>query len=239
MKKVLILLLLSVLSFYAQGQLGYGPELGVGMSTFKFAAPTSPILYTSSSVSSILSGKLGFLIDVPLSRHLYFQSGLYVSRKGAERSFSYHFNDSFSEQVHQSVYANYFDVPIGVVFKKGLQGKGRIMAGLGGQPSYIIGGRTMLDDRLVFAGVDSNTKTYGKIETEKTLRGFDIALLVTLGYEAATGMFVRAWYSSGVNDLGISSEIIKNRTWGLSAGYIFGKGRNSNKDVDDLIDNTK
>jgi Outer membrane protein beta-barrel domain len=239
MKKAYILLVLSFLALCAQGQLGYGPEIGVGMSTFKTSPPTDPILYTSSSVSSILAGRVGFLIDVSLSKHLYFQSGVYVSRKGGERSFSYHFNDSFNEQVHQSMHINYFDVPIGVVFKKGLQGRGRIMAGISGQPSLIIGGRTMLDDKQVFAGIDSNTKAYGKIESDKTLRGFDIALLITLGYEAATGLFVRTWYSSGVNDLGIGSEIIKNRSWGLSAGYIFGKGRNINKDVDDLIDKTK
>ena len=76
-----------VFTSFIHAQVGYGPELGIGMSTTRFAPPTYPIPYTSASVSPVLSGRVGGLIDIPLNKHTYFQAGLYLSRKGAVRSF--------------------------------------------------------------------------------------------------------------------------------------------------------
>jgi len=67
---------------------------------------------------------------------------------------------------------------------------------------------------------------------------FDIGLNLTAGYELATGLFFRAYYTTGVTDIGLGTEVDKNRVWGAGAGYIFGKGRNINKETDDLIDKT-
>lgn len=231
---LLLLLLLARGSVYAQ--LGFGPEIGVGMSTMRFTPPQDPIIYPFASEKPVASGKIGCLGDVPLSKHMYFQFGVFVSRKGGVRDFSYYKNDSFNEYINQTLYINYFDVPVNVIFKSGHQDRGRFMFGLGAVPSYIIGGRNKLKDHQVFNDTLTVTSDDVKIAVGKTLSGFDIGLNITAGYELPTGLFFRVYYTTGVRDLGLGTEIDKNRMWGISAGYLFGKGRNVNKDAEGLID---
>ena len=219
----------------AEAQIGYGPELGLGISTMQFAPPMYPD-YTSASVSAIFSGKIGGLIDIPLNKHLTFQGGLSLAREGAVRSFSYYTNDSNSESVHQTLYINYFNLPLNLIYKTGTQGRGRFIFGIGAVPAYIIGGRNKLQDQLVVAGVSSDTISNTQIAKGITVSGFDISLNITAGYELPTGLFFRAYYSPGMENIGIGTEIDKNRMWGISAGYIFGKRHNINKQADDLID---
>ena len=236
MRCIYFLLISLTLACPVHAQLGFGPEIGIGMSSMHFAPPLYPIDYTAASVSPIVSGKVGGLIDLPLNRHFYVQSGLYISREGAVRSFSYYKNDSFNESVHQTLNINYFQLPVNIIFKTGIQGKGRFVFGLGATASYIIGGRNKLQDHQVFRDTLYTTNTNTQVQIGYTLSGFDIGVNVIAGYELPTGLFFHAYYTDGVNDVGINSEIDKNRMWGISAGYLFGKGRNINKDNDDLID---
>ena len=175
-------------------------------------------------------------MDLPLNKHIYFQAGLSFSRKGAVKSFSYYKNDSFNETVRQTLNISYFDLPLSVMYKSGIQGKGRFIIGIGATPSYIIGGRNKLQDHQVYRDTLTNTNDNLKISVGKTVSGFDIGVNLTAGYELPTGLFFRVYYTAGVNDIGIGTEIDKNRMWGIAAGYLFGKGRNINKETDDLID---
>src|SRR5437016_3560587 len=122
MRFVHLFIVTLVFSCPVRAQPGFGPEIGVGMSSMRFAPPLQPIAYTAGSVSPIASGKIGGLIDQPLNKHIYFQAGLSVSRRGAIRSFSYYTNDSFNESVSQTLYINYFDVPVNIIYKSGIQG---------------------------------------------------------------------------------------------------------------------
>ena len=238
MRRLLVLLLLAGFAHTASAQLGFGPEVGVGMSTFKFAPSTYPIDYTSASVNSVLSGKVGFVIDEPINKHMYFQAGLSVSLKGCTRSFSYYQNDSFNEAVKQTLTLYYADLPVNLVYKTGIQGKGRVIFGIGATSSYLVGGKTKLQDKGVYNDTAMSTSGNYNVIRGETLHGFDIALNLSAGYELPTGLFFRAYYTTGVNDIGVGSELDKNRMWGISAGYLFGKGRNINKDNDDLIDHS-
>lgn len=238
MKFLYLSIISLIITAATNAQPGFGPEIGLGMGSMHFAPPLYPIPYTAASVSPILSGKVGGLADFSLNKHFYFQAGIEVSRKGAKRSFSYYKNDSFNEAVSQTLYINYFDAPVNVVYKTGIQGKGRFMFGLGATPSYIIGGRNKLKDHLVFRDTLTVTNDNSRIDIGHTLGGFDIGLNISAGYELATGLFFRAYYTAGINDIGMNTEIDKNRIWGISAGYLFGKGRNVNKEADDLIDKT-
>jgi len=219
-------------------QTAVGIEGGIGMSSMHFAPSTYPILYTTASTGAIFSGKLGGLIDVPLNKHIYFQAGLSVSRRGAVRQFSYYKNDSFNEQVNQTLSIYYADMPLSVLYKSGMQGKGRFIAGIGATFSYIIGGNNKLSDYSVYNDTLSNTNSNGKIIDGSTIHAFDLGLNMCAGYELSAGLFFKAYYTIGINDVGIGTEIDKNRMWGISAGYFFGKSRNVNKEADDLIDKT-
>ena len=217
-------------------QLGYGPEIGIGMSRMDFAPPVYPIDYTQASASPVASGKVGGLVDFSLSKHFYAQVGISLAREGVVRSFSYYLSDSFNEYVHQTLYLNYFQVPANILFKTGTQGKGRFIFAVGANPSYLIGGRNKLNDKQVFKGVGTDTTSNTLVNS--VLNRFDIGINLSAGYELRTGLYFRAYYTDGVNDLSLNSEIDKNRMWGIAAGYIFGKNRNANKDDEDLIDKT-
>jgi hypothetical protein len=204
----------------------------------KFAPPTAPILYTAASTGALASGKLGAFMDMPLNKHIYFQAGLFVSRKGAVRSFSYYTSDSFNESIHQTLSIYYTDVPLSVVYKSGMQGKGRFIAGIGATLSYVIGGKNKLNDYQVYKDTVYSSNTDGKIIPGTDIRGFDIGMSLSAGYELPSGLLFRAYYTLGVSDIGLGTEVDKNRIWGISAGYFLGKKRNINKEADDLIDKT-
>jgi Outer membrane protein beta-barrel domain len=230
---LLALLLTAVPASFAQ--LGFGPEVGIGMSSMHFAPELG---FTSASTTAILSGKIGGTIDVHLNKKLSFQSGLFLSRKGQTRDFSFYSSDSLNEYVHQTLTINYIDVPVNVLYKTGVQGKGRAFFGIGITPSYIIGGR----NKLKADGVSNDTAYHTTIDREiangKPVGMFDIGVNLTGGYELPTGLFFRIYYTAGMKDIGLGREIDKNRMWGVSAGYLFGKGRNINKEADDLIDHS-
>jgi hypothetical protein len=230
--------LLTILLFSyvrVDAQVGYSPEVGVGMSSMHFAPPFG---FTSATISPLVSGKVGGLVDIPLNKHLYFQAGLSFSSKGAVRAFSYYRNDSFNESVNQTLHIYYADLPVNVVFKSGHQGRGRFVAGLGATPSYIIAGKNKLSDNFDSSGIRTVTNDNLNIIRGQTVKGFDIGMNLTAGYELPTGLFFRLYYTFGIQDIGPGSEIDKNRVWGISAGYLFGKGRNVNKEASDLIDKT-
>ena len=230
--------LITLLLFFPPvfAQTGIAIEGGIGMSSMRFVPPTRPVIYPFSSTGALISGKIGALADVPLNKRVYFQAGLGVSRKGAVRDFSYYKNDSFNESVHQTLSIYYADLPLSVIYKSGLKGKGCFIAGLGATFSYILTGNNQLSDYQVFNAVLSSTNIRAKIINGTTIHAFDLGMNACVGYELPSGCFFRAYYTMGVNDIGVGTEVDKNRTWGISAGYFLSKKRNINKETDDLID---
>jgi len=225
-----------MLGWAATAQVGFGIEGGIGSSSMKFAPALLPIPYSSGATGAIPSGKIGGFLDLPLSKHIYFQGGLYVSRRGAVRHFAYYISDSLNDAVSQELDVYYFDLPLNIVYKSGSQGSGRFVAGIGVTVSDMLGGKNNLRERQVFNDTLSVTNTDGGISAGNTLHAFDIGANLLAGYELPTGLFFRAYYTVGVQDIGIGTEFDKNRMWGISAGYIFGKGRDIKKEEDDLID---
>ena len=223
--------LLCTSSLFAQP--GFGPEVGIGMSSMHFAPE---IGFTSASYSSIFSGKIGGIADFKFTKRVYFQTGLFLSRKGQSREFSFYKSDSLNEYVQQTLTINYIDVPVTLVYKSGIQGKGRVILGVGVTPSYIIGGRNKLKAQGTYNDTPFTNNINNQIANGKPVAAFDIGVNVIAGYELPTGLFFRAYYTAGTRDIGLGGEIDKNRMWGISAGYLFGKCRNINKDAEDLID---
>jgi hypothetical protein len=230
---LIVLIFLNPCPAFAQP--GYGPEIGIGLSSMHFAPAAG---FTSASGSPIASGRIGGIADFGLNRHFYLQAGLFLSRKGQTRDFSFYTNDSLNESVHQTLTINYLDIPVNLFYKTGFQGKGRFFFGLGVTPSYIIGGENKFQAKGVSAGTPFVINHDSKIVAGNPVAMFDIGMNLSAGYELATGLFFRAYYTSGVKDIGLGGEVDKNRMWGISAGYIFGKGRNINKEADELIDKT-
>ena len=213
-------------------QLGFGPEISLGSSNMRFV-PNSA--FTSSSTSSIFSYKVGGVIDAPFSKHIYFQSGLAISHKGGNRNYSFYVGDSLNDYESRSLVLNYIDLPLTVVYKTRSQGKGRAILGMGATMSYLMGGSNTFNAHGSYN--DTLFTKYAKTAPDQLLRKFDIGATFFIGYEMSTGLYFKLYYTSGVKDISlIPSEVSKNKMWGISAGFMFGKGRNINKDSEGLID---
>jgi hypothetical protein len=231
-KKYFLLLVSFCLAFNVFAQPGFGPEVGVGLSYMRFVPP---LPYITSSSTAVASGRIGGMADLMLNKHVYFQPGLFLSRKGHSRTYSYAYNDSTNDAIEQKYVIDYVDLPVSVLYKTGIQGTGRFFFGLGATFSYIVGGSHSEYEHGKYNDTPLVLHTSGKIIAGKTLKPFDIGVSLTAGYEMATGLYFRAYYTFGANDIGLGGEIDKNRMAGIGAGYFFGKGRNIKKETDDLI----
>ncbi len=218
----------------AVAQLGYGPELGLGISTVRFAPDQG---YTAASSSAIPSIRIGGLGDVGFNKKLYFQSGLYFVTRGQNRNFSFYTSDSLNNAVDETLRLNYLDIPLNVVYKTGRQGKGRVMLGIGATFSYLLYGTNKIHSQGKVSDTAFNNTTLARMDSgPNAVPRNDLGINLMAGYELPTGLFFKLYYTVGFQDYGPGTEIDKNRILGVSAGYMFGKGRNINKEANDLID---
>ncbi|MBC7553835.1 MAG: PorT family protein [Taibaiella sp.] len=217
----------------ASGQLGYGLEVGAGMSTMRFAPDMG---FTQASKKPVASWKAGIVIDAGINKKVYFQSGICFTSKGQKRDYSFYVADTLNEKVAQSLRLSYIEVPVMLCYKSAVQGRGRVVAGIGAAAAYQVGGRHRLSAEGVYNGTAFNTTIDEKAIANRPLSPFDIGLSLVAGYELPTGWMIRAYYTAGVNDLGQGTEIDKNRMFGIAVGYMAGKGRNIYKERDELIE---
>jgi Outer membrane protein beta-barrel domain len=236
--RYLILSVLFLLSgYYATAQISFAPEAGIGMSSMHFAPQTEPIPYTSASTQALASAKIGVAMDVPMHDNrekLYFQSGLFLAGKGQTRTFSYHYSDTFNDRVHQTVTLNYLDLPFNVCYKTKAPGFNRIIFGIGVDFSYLLFGKNKIDDKGVYNDTAYGYNANRAIQVGTDFRGFDIGINFLAGYELASGLFLRAYYTASFTDIGLDTEIDKNRIWGISAGLYLHKKKD--KEAEQLIE---
>ena len=231
MKKFFLFIICSILMLQnVNAQVGYAPEVGVNFSNMKF----EPIYgFTSASTSGLVGPRFGGIVDLDMGPHIYLQPGAFFSSKGATRNFSYSYKDT-AQTVNETLRLNYIEVPINVLFKTGLQGDARFFFGLGIDLEYVVGGSDKLHD-FGNNGVDSfNLNQTSKVAGQGLVANFDIGLNFTLGYELPSGFYVRGYYTLGVSDISLYSDMgesDKNYAAGASIGYFFGKNRHHKRVV--------
>lgn len=192
--------------------------------------------FTEASKKAAFSFRVGGVVDLPLNRKIYLQSGLLLSKKGHQRSFSFYVSDSLHESVEQTLNLYYFELPLNLCFKTQSQGKGRFTLGAGATFSNIAFGRNKLDATGASNGVTFNTHIDESVSDGRPLKGFDASVNAFMGYELPNGLAFKVYYTSGLNDLGLGTEIDKHRIGGIATTWYFGKGRNINQEKNDLIE---
>lgn len=232
-KVVFFLLIVISWSGVANAQIGYGPEYGTGIATMKFVPPA---LYNVSDVKPVFSFRVGGVVDIPLNKRIYFQTGLFFSRRGSQRNFSFSSNDSNYGKVNQTLLLNYMSLPMSVIVKSDVQGKLRVFAGLGVCLSNLVGGRNKISNSGDTSGVPFQYSFSNRVSTQTTISGFDAAMNIEAGIEMPTGLFFKLYYVVSISDIGLGTETDKNRMFGISSGWYLGKFRNINRDDDNLID---
>lgn len=206
-------------------QHGVGLEAGGSMAYMRLDFNNSA---GSTTKTNIIGGvKIGAVGDLVLDKHFYLQSGLCFSMKGT--NFTGTENDNtYVVTGKGSYHVNYLELPLTIVYKTGIQGKGRFFIGGG---AYVAYGPTEkysvhIKGYAIAAGgnvpVDTtHTETYSMGKDS-----WDVGAVAMLGFEWYNGIFVRGNYDIGVKNLTeLANEVQKTRAVTLSVGYYFGKKR--------------
>ncbi len=220
-------LLMIPMSVMAQN--GVGLEAGGSMAYMRLEDATNTGTITKTSM--IGGAKLGGVADLSLDKHFYLQSGLYFSMKGT--NVTTHFdgrpytNSVIDQKGHYRI--NYLELPLNILFKTGVQGKGRFFFGGGAYAGY---GPKSKGNTKITGYLDAGAGNVTPVDTtvsQKTDMGkgsWDVGALVNAGFEWYNGLFIRANYEIGVKNLDSQAGFVqKTRAVTLSVGYYFGKKR--------------
>lgn len=112
---------------------------------------------------------------------------------------------------------NYVELPLQLVYSVDA-GPGWINLGAGPYLGYALSGKTLMS----FAGQSDNQPIeFGS--DEERMKRLDYGLRLSLGYEMPSGLMLTGHFSPGLANLANSPDLkVKNTTFGLSLGFLFG-----------------
>lgn len=236
MRKAILPVLLGLMcSSASQAQLAFGLEGGIGASSMYFAPAVG---FTNASQTPITSWKVGEVADIQLNNNIFVQTGASLLQKGQSRKFSFYTSDSLNVAEDQDLKLLYAEIPINIVFKTGHLGTERFFFGIGANFGYLIGGKFKYHSYGSAYGVPFDTTATDRAQDKDPVRAFEMGLNLNGGYELPSGLLFRLYYTLGISDVGMGTEIDKNRNWGFSVGYLFGKRKALRHETQDLIDSS-
>ena len=218
----------------ANAQSGFAPELAITNTTPQYVAPS---FFKTQSTSPMLGCRMGGIADIALSGHLYFQTGLYFSVRGYTKNILADSAGVVYEHVTEKQEIHYLELPLFLMFKTGTQGHGRICFAAGASISFVVGGQvTTSDDGRSLNGNYYNNNYKNTLVPGRDVMRTDAGLNLSLGYEMPKGLFIRAFYYKGFNNLSTyGDESIRLSSWGIGMGYFVGKGRHDKPDEDLIV----
>lgn len=172
-----------------------------------------------------LGGKVGAVVDIPLTKHLSIQPGLFFSMKGANHNYYMgSISGSFAYFTSKTT-LSYLELPVNVTYKFRSDNKGFFVF-TGPYMSYLLSnktryeseGRTLSEEDVQGAG--GNRYPLGTIET------MEAGVNAGFGYMLPQGVYFRLQGSQGlVNFEGKSNRdnYLRNAGIGLSVGFRLGK----------------
>lgn len=188
-----------------QGQVKFGPKVGVNLSTMTLK---------SSGISFDPSMQVGFHVgvisEISVTDNLVLQPGIFYSTKGSK------FKVSYSQLSYEaSIAPSYVDIPVNVLYYFG-SGKTKISLFAGPYLAYGISGKSENDGEtsdISFGNTDNND-----------MKPLDFGLNIGVGVNL-NGLVISAQYGLGLANLVPSSTSdgeMKNRVIGISLAYLLG-----------------
>jgi hypothetical protein len=168
----------------------------LGISVAKTHLRYDPVFYPDSDEKGARVGIIGGgLVAIRLNKKVVFQPELLLVGKGVkEIRLGYDYNNRVT----------YIEMPLYLLFKP--EGaKGSFFIGGGPAPSFFIG------ENIFYSGYNYFNK-------------FDLGLNVLAGYELPLGFSLNLQYTHGLLNVSKNEStlpIVKNRCFGLTAGYLF------------------
>ncbi|WP_276133231.1 porin family protein [Polluticoccus soli] len=250
MKKLLLVAASAMLfAGSANAQVRFAPEVGFNISKLHYNTDFDVADDWNLDEKSFTGIRAGVAVDICLANHLTLQPGIYYSRKGGERLFTFWNNrpvvTPFTDNVilgnnhviadgstiQERVVLSYIEIPLLLNYYFDA-GPGRIFIGAGPTFSFGVNGDLHLEIDQPNNGVHDLDNEYDlDFGDDGLLRGSDIGIMANVGYDFDFGLFVRPFYNWGLSNLSHQDRFdnidIHNRTFGVGFGWWFG-GKNKN-----------
>jgi hypothetical protein len=216
MKKALLLLGIAAITTQPSFALfKIGPEVGLSFNKMTYSG--SGTAGFAPTLSSVTGFRAGITTDIGIS-HIAVQPGIFYSAKGGTQSAN--FFGLAAVTLKNKV--NYIEVPVWIQYKQKL-GPGHAFVGLGPSVAMALNGKTVASGSALGIAADSTYNiTFGSDSTD--MKKLDYAANFNIGYQLSMGVFVRIFYSLGLANLSNDAAFdTKNRSFGISVGYLIGK----------------
>jgi len=193
-------------------QMGYGFQAGVNFPSYSISNGTT---------NSTVNFQVGAFVDVPLvGDYLSLQPGLALQGKGAKGDWFFDSGEpndpAFAGSKQNTMW---LDVPVNLTGKLHMACGGFAFAGIGPYLGLGLSGQNKVGDMEIEDG--DGAFAFGK---DKSLRGMDYGVNLTLGYQLPFGLHLYGSYSVGLANLAPSNATAdtytqKNRVLSVGLGY--------------------
>ena len=196
MKKLLILFSLLVTTQFAQAQeWTFAPEAGLNISKVSGHGSTGEYK---------LGLKAGFVINMPLSDHMFLQPGLFYTQKGFKE---YEWNTNL----------NYVELPLNLLYRFNLGKGGKLFASAGLYAAYAVSGRITIENGSLSSKIE-----FGNQWSETA--PFDFGANAGIGYETPWNFYVRGQYGLGLISIYNGNSVdTRHKLFQITLGYLIGR----------------
>lgn len=243
--KKLVLLAASACLFAvsASAQVRFAPEVGFNISKLHYDFDDFDVEDDWNLDEKSFTGiRAGAVVDICVAKHFTIQPGIFYSRKGGERIFTFFENrprvTPFTDNVilgnnvipdrstiQERVVLSYIEIPL--MFQYYFDaGPGRIFIGAGPTFSFGVNGDLHLEVDEPNNGIHIDDEFDLDFGEDGLVKATDIGLMANLGYDFDFGLYVRPFYNWGLSNLSHQDRFdymdIKTRTFGVGFGWWFG-----------------
>ena len=220
MKRILFFLLACCIATVSFGQARFGLKAGANFANQKVSMNVMGANYSENG-DGIVSFHIGGVAEIPLGKHFAFRPELLLSGKGADMAAQ---EDPGSERYTAKIRPYYLELPLNIVYKHKFPSDLSLFGGAGPSLAYGLFGKADAGG----AKEDVFDKDAGGYKR------FDVGINVLAGIELANGLTFSVNWTPGLANLidaegaeifpgiSISDPKIKNSTFGVSIGYMFG-----------------
>lgn len=210
MKKILLISALALTAQKGYSQLSIAPEAGI-----QFANAATKDTALLGSADAITAYRVGVNVGLGLTSFLDLHVGAFYSAKGAKSE-----DFGFTSKVN----LNYIEIPVYLNFTIGDKTKNYFFVGAGPYLAYCSAAKVSLKGSLPGITIDNERDlNVGGDKSTDVIESMDFGANANIGFVTKFGLYARAHYALGLANVltaGDSENYIKNRTYGVSVGYM-------------------
>jgi len=222
MNKLLLTLSLVLFTTFSFAQtFNLGVKAGVNLSTTAFSTT-----YPNYAVDP--QNRTGFQVGVVEDinfQHFTIQPGLFFITKGGKFTDEYSISDNYQSYSYHTTGTdkfNYLELPVNVLYKVQASSLAKIYAGGGPYAGYALSGSVISQLTGSQTTNYNESLAFGSDHTKDEYKLFDYGVNFIAGVEIKKHYTIDLNYSLGLRNIAWTTEDnIKNRSLGLSVGYLF------------------